>query len=138
MEHAPTAPTGLQVQLNLPNQVRLGWTPSTDLETTNSAGLNYNLRVGTILDCVALPTAMRAVAALTDRQMASRGLDLVLTNQSHRSWGKAFRVAGFLSGPSNYLLGMSPALASTINSERDGLKYIHVTRGDGDGRTNLR
>ena len=43
----PTAPTGLQVQLNLPNQVRLGWTPSTDLETTNSAGLNYNLRVGT-------------------------------------------------------------------------------------------
>ncbi len=39
----PLAPTGLTL---LPNQV-LSWNPGSDLETTNPAGLTYNLRIGT-------------------------------------------------------------------------------------------
>ena len=39
----PMAPTGLTL---LPNQI-LSWNPGGDLETTNPAGLTYNLRIGT-------------------------------------------------------------------------------------------
>jgi len=39
----PTAPSGLTL---LPNQI-LSWSQGSDLETTNPAGLTYNLRIGT-------------------------------------------------------------------------------------------
>jgi hypothetical protein len=42
----PTVPSGLGATLLAENGVRLNWTPSTDAETP-SAGLHYNLRVGT-------------------------------------------------------------------------------------------
>ncbi|MCX7722708.1 MAG: FG-GAP-like repeat-containing protein, partial [Verrucomicrobiae bacterium] len=43
----PSTPTNLSVRI-LPNDsVLLMWSPSTDVETTNSSGLSYNLRLGT-------------------------------------------------------------------------------------------
>ncbi|MDB6110778.1 MAG: hypothetical protein JWR69_2528 [Pedosphaera sp.] len=45
----PSPPSGLFAQLRFTNETRLGWAASTDLQTTNSRGLNYNLRLGTTL-----------------------------------------------------------------------------------------
>ncbi len=96
-----------------------------------------NLRVGTILDCVARRGEMEATIALTDSALADQGADLVISNQSHKLWIRAVRHAGFLRGPSNYLLGLSKALVDQIAREPDGENRIHVTRGDGDGRIHL-
>jgi hypothetical protein len=80
---------------------------------------------------------MIATAVLTEREMASQGADLVVVNHSHSEWVKAFRSAGFLSGPSNYLLAMTKRLTEMVFSVSDGEERIHVTRGDGDGRIHL-
>ena len=95
-----------------------------------------NLRVGTVLDCVATPDAAVAAAWLVRGALARAGADLVLTNQQHLMWRQAFRQAGFFAGPSNYLLGISKRLVEE-SSRGGGRDAIHVTRGDGDGRIHL-
>ena len=48
-------------------------------------------------------------------------------------WWKALRADGFLEGPSNFLLGTSPALTKLAAS----VSEVHVNRGDGDGPVHL-
>lgn len=91
-----------------------------------------NMRVGTILDCVAEPEAAPAAIALTAHTLEEEGADLVISNQTHRLFTGAFRRCGFLAAASNYLLAMSPQLSAGIEATQ-----IHVTRGDGDGRIHL-
>jgi len=95
-----------------------------------------NLKVGSILDCMAAPDAMATTAILTDRELGSMGADLVLINHSHNGWVEAYHTAGFLDGPSNYMLGMSKKLTEVLR-DTGGEGQIHVTRGDGDGRIHL-
>jgi len=92
-----------------------------------------NLTVSTVLDAGAVPSATAHVAAMA-ANAASRDTDLIITNQSHAIWTSAFRSAGFLPGPSNYLAATSPSLANGIGQ---AFGSIHVTRGDGDGRIHL-
>jgi hypothetical protein len=93
-----------------------------------------NLRVATVLDAAAVPEAAVPLVSQLRRLLADHGADLIVTNQSHARWIDAFRDAGFLGGPSNYLLAMSPPLSNAIADRR---AQIHVTRGDGDGRIHL-
>jgi hypothetical protein len=83
------------------------------------------------------PDAMAATGILTDREMASQGADLVIVNHSNTAWVEAFRAAGFLTGPSNYMLAMSKHLNESVRAIPGGDEHIHVTRGDGDGRIHL-
>lgn len=96
-----------------------------------------SLQVGSILDCLADVDAMTATAILTDSELAKQGADLVLVNHSHAVWVEAFRAAGFLLGPSNYMLAMSKKLTESVSSVPGGGEHVHVTRGDGDGRIHL-
>ena len=96
-----------------------------------------NLRVGTVLDCGACPGYEGAVAWTAARRLAEQGVDLVITNQAHARWIAAFRTAGFLTAPSNYVLAVSPALRDAIGIEPDGASRVHATRGDADGRIHL-
>lgn len=96
-----------------------------------------NMRVGSILDCVAAPGHEAETATLVDRQLGLDGCDLTLINHSHADWVNAFRRAGFSAGPSNYLLGMSKRLTAAIESAPGGESRMHITRGDGDGRVHL-
>jgi hypothetical protein len=114
----------------------VGWGVCFDTQMKNSRYFG-NMRVGSILDCVALPGSEAETAALVDEQLGLRGCDLALVNHSHVQWVKAFALAGFSRGPSNYLLGMSKRLADAVRSSADGEHRMHITRGDGDGRVNL-
>ncbi len=111
----------------------VGWavTLNTQMHDHNHFG---NLRVATVLDAVALPDAAPAVASEVRRALAADGADLIVTNHSHQRWIAAFRSAGFLSGPSNYLFATSKLLSRAVG---DGFARVHVTRGDGDGRIHL-
>jgi hypothetical protein len=93
-----------------------------------------NLRVATVLDAVALPEAAAPLVSQLRHVLAGTGADLIVTNQSHERWVDVFRHAGYLEGPSNYLLATSPALSNAIG---DRPARMHITRGDGDGRIHL-
>ena len=73
-----------------------------------------DMRVGTIVDCLApadaAPAVMRAAAALLE----SRGVDMIVSNQMHGAWSRALLDAGFRRGPSNYLLALAPAFAASV------------------------
>ncbi len=95
-----------------------------------------NLHVATILDCVAAPEHAEAVARAVSRHIEESGPDLLVTNQAHFLWTRAFRRAGFLSAASNYLLATSRQLSAQV-LKSGGEMQVHVTRGDGDGRIHL-
>lgn len=111
-----------------------GWTACFNSQMNNHA-IFGNLRVATILDCIAAPEHAASSIALTSSSLDSAGAALVVSNQTHRDWLDAFRRCGFQTSKSNYLLAMSPALAQDVNSA--GSERIHITRGDGDGRIHL-
>ena len=94
-----------------------------------------NLRVGTIADCFAPPEHAPDVVRTAARFLEERGVDLIVSNQLHKSWGDALAAAGFRQAPTNYLLAVSPALAARMGSCLDD--QIHVNRGDGDGPIHL-
>jgi hypothetical protein len=101
----------------------------------NGHAIFGNLRVATILDCIAEPEHASSLVSLTTSALASDGAALVLSNQTHSSWCDAFRQCGFRTSKSNYILAMSPALTQDANN--GGSERIHITRGDGDGRIHL-
>ncbi len=68
----PLAPSGLASLVLSNNDVRFVWSPATDLETTNSAGLNYNLRVGTTPGGIDLVSPQADVAS-GRRRLSQRG-----------------------------------------------------------------
>lgn len=96
-----------------------------------------DLRVATLMDGVAQPDAMRAAVALVSRALARDGADLLVTNQSHADWVAAYRSAGYLPGPSNYILALSKQLAADVEAQPGGFARMHFTRGDSDGRYHL-
>lgn len=114
----------------------VGWVV---LLNTQMKGSSYfgDLRVGTLLDGLALPRYLPAVVRTALAIFRLLGVDLVVCNHTHQPWLSAMRQVGFLPGPSNYLLATSPKLTAALEppAETDG--RIHITRGDGDGRIHL-
>ena len=94
-----------------------------------------DLTVGTLVDGLTLPgyevSAVRAAVSI----LQERGTDLLVTNQSHRAWIHAVRCAGWLEGPSNYLLASSVELRKLVSPEQED--RVQLVRGDGDGRIHL-
>ena len=94
-----------------------------------------DLRVGTIVDCLAAEKEAETVVRTASRTLQERGVDLIVSNQLHRFWSGALEAAGFRQGPSNYLLALSPALAARLGGRDE--REIHMNRGDGDGPIHL-
>jgi len=113
----------------------IGWAAAYDTAMKDSKFFG-NMRVATILDCVARPADLPPSVSAVSRELKRRGVDLIISNQSHALWQNAFRRAGFLPGPSNYCLGISKPVADSVRSGL-GDAAIYLTRGDGDGRMHV-
>ena len=96
-----------------------------------------DLRLGSIVDCFGDTGRAAQVVRAARACLASQGVDLIVSNQSHAAWGGGFRRAGFLRGPSNFLFAASRKLTELL--QRDGVNNddLHFNRGDGDGPINL-
>lgn len=114
----------------------LGWAVLLDTAMRNHKYF-ANLRVGSLVDCFADPADAPTVAAEALAYLKKRGVDLIVTNQSHQAWGEAMRAAGFLQGPSNFLFATSPQLAARLAPLDPQGRAMHFTRGDGDGPIHL-
>jgi hypothetical protein len=106
------------------------------LDTAMQAHKQFgNMRVGTIVDCLAPPEAAAGIIRAATVVLENRGVDLIVSNQLHAAWSRALLDAGFRLGPSNFLLAASPALAASAGTARDN--EFHINRGDGDGPIHL-
>lgn len=94
-----------------------------------------DMRVGTIVDCLAPPAEAEAVVRAAAALLEARGVDLIISNQLHQAWSAALTAAGFRRGPSNFLLGLSPEFAASAAGVPD--HHLHFNRGDGDGPIHL-
>lgn len=92
-----------------------------------------DLRVGTLVDALAVPGRAVEVVQAATAYLERRGVDVVISNQLHRAWGDALRRAGCRRGPSNFVFAASPRLAELAGDASD----LHVNRGDGDGPIHL-
>jgi hypothetical protein len=70
--------------------------------------------------------------------LAAQGVDVVITNASHRSWVSGFKRSGFLAWRSQYPLLVSRSLARRIGDLPAVMRQTHMSRGDGDGVHYLR
>ena len=62
------------------------------------------MRLGSIADCFAAPADAAEVVRCATRFLQQRGVDLIVSNQSHAAWRKAFRASGFLPRPIQFQL----------------------------------
>jgi hypothetical protein len=114
----------------------IGWAVLLDTAMTNHKQFG-NVRLGSLVDCLALPGNELDVVTAATRLLLERGVDLIVSNQLHRAWTEAMVRAGFLSGPSNFMFVVSPALAALLDPFEATADRIHMTRGDGDGPIHL-
>jgi hypothetical protein len=90
------------------------------------------MRVGTIVDALARPEHAHPVIWLAAQELERRGVDVIISNQSHPAWGAALRRAGFLEGPSHCVFAAARRLAEEIRAVDPSARELHLTRGDGD------
>jgi hypothetical protein len=92
-----------------------------------------NMTLGCVVDGLAAAEDVDLLVAEGCRRLEAGGCDLLVSNQSHPAWISALRRQGFLQGPSNFVLALSPPLASA----RAAATCAHFNRADGDGPINL-
>lgn len=109
-----------------------GWVVVLDTQMKDDSYFG-DLRLGTIVDGLALPGRTGEVVREATAFLEQRGVDLIVSNQSHRSWVEALEAARFRPGPSNFAFAASKALAARIGD----WKLLHMNRGDGDGPLHL-
>jgi hypothetical protein len=116
------APVGWAVLLSVPMQ-----------------GHNYfgDMRVGSLIDCLALPGHEAKVTRAALDHLKGTGADIAVTNLSHRDWRQALEAAGFQLGPSNFIFAASKRVAAMLEPFESEKERVHMTRGDGGGPQNL-
>jgi hypothetical protein len=114
----------------------LGWVVMLDTQMHDNKYFG-NMRVGTIVDCLARPEDASAVVRAAMRILDDRGVDLLVSNQSQTHWCSAFEKAGFFRGPSNFSFGVSRELNNLLSPFDSVAAEVHMTRGDGEGPLHL-
>ncbi len=121
------------LRLRLPS----GWAVLLDTQMENHRHFG-DLRVGTIVDIFGPPADARSMVQAATRFLADRGVDIIISNQTHQAWIEAFAQSGYLSGPSNRIFAGSPKLiAEKISPFETAQKTLHLTRGDAAGPIHL-
>lgn len=113
-----------------------GWAVMLDTQMSGHKHFG-NMRVGSIVDCLAEPEMAGLVVRYATSFLERRGVDLIVSNQANSAWGKAFLGAGYLDGPSNFILALSPMLVAHLQPLEAVGEQIHMNRGDGDGPIHL-
>jgi hypothetical protein len=135
LRYPPEAARFLRLRVDGPRGPR-GWAVllATEMREHKQFG---GLRVGTLVDGLARPEDAGAVVRAAVEELERRGVDLIVTNQTHAAWREAVRRAGFLEGPSNRIFAASPKLAERLTPWEQWQSRLHLTRGDGAGPIHL-
>lgn len=114
----------------------VGWAVA--LDTHNNSHKQFgDARLGSLVDCLAVPGCEHDVVVAATRLLEGRGVDLIVTNQAHSAWRHAATNSGWLPGPSNYFFAASPQFAEALAPFETSAATFHITRGDGEGPSHL-
>jgi len=89
-----------------------------------------SLRVGSIVDCWAHPENAAQVMLAATHTLESKGMDLIVSNQSHKQWCRALEGCGFFQAESNFVFATSKKHSALLQGE---LSEFHLNRANGDG-----
>jgi hypothetical protein len=90
-----------------------------------------NMRVGSIVDCFGAPEDAVHVLNCATVFLERQGVDLLITNQASSDWCSALHANGYLKGPSNFILALSPQLGNRLQPLKNHAAHIHMNRADG-------
>ncbi len=118
------------------DDLTIGWAVMLNTVMTDHRQFG-NMRAGTIVDCLSVPGRENEIITAAAEYLEKEKPDIIVSNQLHAAWTRAFENAGFRKGPSNFSLALSPKLSELIGPISENLSCFHFTRGDGDGPINL-
>jgi|ERR1035438_2487187 hypothetical protein len=110
----------------------IGWVVLLDTKMSGHKHFG-NMRLGSIVDCLARPDDAGCVIRCASGLFESRGVDLIVSNQANSAWCDALSKHGFLKGPTNFVLAVSQDLFQKLQPFEAVKSSIHMNRGDGDG-----
>jgi hypothetical protein len=114
----------------------LGWAAVMDTAMRDDERFG-SLRVGSLVDGLADPADAEAVVGAAFRFLRRRGVDLVVSNQSHPAWIAAFAAHGFVAVPGRRVFAASPELANALEPWEELRQGLHLTNLDGHGPLSL-
>jgi hypothetical protein len=88
---------------------------------------------GLIVDAFGDPSFSREIVSAAASYLADQNVDVILTNESHQRWIRAYKSAGFLTRPSQFPFISSRALSQRLAPLPEIISQSHLCRGDGDG-----
>jgi hypothetical protein len=95
-----------------------------------------NLKVGFIADFLSLWNRETHVISACKHYLKQLQCDVIVTNQCHYKWQRAFSRSGFLKGPSNFYFASSKKLTEALGESYD-VSRLFLTRGDNEGPESL-
>jgi hypothetical protein len=111
----------------------IGWAVAADTQMQWNREFG-DMRLGSLIDCLALPEHAPQVITAVRRVLERRGVDLIVCNHSHPAWRQALHGAGFLEGSFNLVFRASSALTKKLE-EIGAADNLFLTRGDGNARS---
>jgi hypothetical protein len=112
------------------NGKTLGWAVAAERRKDAKFG---NMRVGSIVDCFAVPEGEIPVVRAATEALIADGVDLIVSNQNHVLWQQALSSCAFLSAESNFIFAAGKELSTRLEPFLETMVRIHMTRADGDG-----
>ena len=125
------------IRLKISDRSRpIGWAVMLD---THCSGHKHfgDMRLGSIVDCFSATAEAGKVVGAARWWLESRGVDLIVSNQSHTAWRHGLRQSGFFQGPTNFIFATSKNLTELLRQRGVTDDDLHINRGDGDGPINL-
>jgi len=128
-------PPGIRLRVRLGDRT-LGWVVVLDTQMENEPRFG-TLRLGSIIDCLAEPRDADVVIGAAFRFLRARGVDLVISNQSHPAWIAALEKHGFLALADRRVFAASPELVKALAPFEETSRALHLTNMDGHGPMGL-
>ena len=110
----------------------IGWSTLLDITKTDSPYFG-NMRVMCIINSHCVAGKEAALVNALKIYSRSSGYDLLVGNFSYHNYLEALQACGFMLGPSNLALALSPNLSKLREQNHIESNMMHITRGDGDG-----
>jgi hypothetical protein len=110
----------------------VGWALVMNTEMRGDARFG-DLHVGSLVDCFSDPLHAGEVVSAATNYLRGRGVDVVVSNQSHPGWIRGFAENGYLIAPNRRLFVMSPGLREVLEPFDEIAPGLHLTNMDGHG-----
>ena len=110
----------------------IGWALVMDTRMRGDARFG-DLYVGSIVDCFADPADAGDVVSAATTYLRRRGVDIIVSNQSHAEWIRGFGENGYLLLPGRRLFVASPELKRLLEPFSEIAPGLHLTNMDGHG-----